>query len=327
MKEFNNSGQVRYFVNAERQRYLKGTGFKGKKKNETNPHRLAQRQKQIMYGENTDGYMNFLKSLDRDPTLTKGCLPLKPSIIQRCSKRSWDGQVRKWRRALHMYDFVDFGESKEQSHKVRLALIEQNKNPLFTPAPTRPVDSELGEDDPSPLDSTPSPVENSSPDPCMIKRVRYSLQDMLQLAESSLVIEKEVRLPESLQWLDKRTDLEDDVDDEGEFPQTPDLRSPYAVQRSSYSPFTSPAPRTLISPRQLFLDRQSYLEDYPISPIKLSAASYDYGLCPPSAIQQHIQITPFPVLNIPSNNTIKSNNHQNRSVSWKPAMAEYGGGR
>jgi histone RNA hairpin-binding protein len=30
--------------------------------------------------------------------------PCTPDIRQVCSKRSWDGQIRKWRRLLHEYD-------------------------------------------------------------------------------------------------------------------------------------------------------------------------------------------------------------------------------
>jgi hypothetical protein len=30
--------------------------------------------------------------------------PKTPNKYQICSKRSWDGQVRKWRRQLHFYD-------------------------------------------------------------------------------------------------------------------------------------------------------------------------------------------------------------------------------
>jgi hypothetical protein len=30
--------------------------------------------------------------------------PLTPKISQKCSKRCWDGQVRKWRRDLHEWD-------------------------------------------------------------------------------------------------------------------------------------------------------------------------------------------------------------------------------
>jgi hypothetical protein len=30
--------------------------------------------------------------------------PVTPDKYQKCSKRSWDGQVRKWRRLLHLWD-------------------------------------------------------------------------------------------------------------------------------------------------------------------------------------------------------------------------------
>lgn len=30
--------------------------------------------------------------------------PQTPKIHQVCSKRSWDGQIKKWRRLLHQYD-------------------------------------------------------------------------------------------------------------------------------------------------------------------------------------------------------------------------------
>ena len=31
-------------------------------------------------------------------------IPKTPNKFQVCSKRSWDGQVRKWRRQLHLFD-------------------------------------------------------------------------------------------------------------------------------------------------------------------------------------------------------------------------------
>jgi hypothetical protein len=44
-------------------------------------------------------------------------MPRTPDKNQQCSKRSWDGQVRKWRRALHQWDPVELKEewmSKQQ---------------------------------------------------------------------------------------------------------------------------------------------------------------------------------------------------------------------
>lgn len=30
--------------------------------------------------------------------------PVTPDMHQRCSRRSWDGQIKRWRRLLHQYD-------------------------------------------------------------------------------------------------------------------------------------------------------------------------------------------------------------------------------
>eukprot|EP00668_Euglena_longa_P003189 GGOE01003732.1.p1 GENE.GGOE01003732.1~~GGOE01003732.1.p1 ORF type:complete len:406 (-),score=75.17 GGOE01003732.1:220-1437(-) len=262
---------------------------------ELDAHRLEQRIKQIAYGENTRGFTNLMKVLERDPSLVKGCIPVKPAIHQKCSKRSWDGQVRKWRRALHMYDYVDFGESEEQSKEVREALVVQNINPVFTPAKSEPgalkydlfspmrgttwaeeFDSPFA---PSPdmshdaashvredlshcspirfcvtkahLDVEPTagvvPPPAAAPKLPIFPRVRYSIEHLMQLAESPLVAE-EIHLPDALGWLDKRVDLEDDVESESEYSPSLDLRSPVA-QRFLFSPYEH-APTT---PRRLSL--------------------------------------------------------------------------
>lgn len=69
---------------------------------ESDPHRLCQRQKQIDYGKNTLGYERYTEMVPRYQR-TK-VHPRTPDIRQVCSKRSWDGQIRKWRRLLHEYD-------------------------------------------------------------------------------------------------------------------------------------------------------------------------------------------------------------------------------
>eukprot|EP01121_Diplochlamys_sp_Union-15-3_P002501 TRINITY_DN1220_c0_g1_i2.p1 TRINITY_DN1220_c0_g1~~TRINITY_DN1220_c0_g1_i2.p1 ORF type:complete len:111 (+),score=17.62 TRINITY_DN1220_c0_g1_i2:555-887(+) len=71
---------------------------------ETNPHRLEQRQKQIDYGYNTEGYRNYTTHIPKNKR-KKGMLKT-PDKLQKCSKRSWDGQIRKWRRQLHLWDTV-----------------------------------------------------------------------------------------------------------------------------------------------------------------------------------------------------------------------------
>lgn len=69
---------------------------------ESDEARLRARQKQIEYGKNTDGYRNYIAKVPKDQRV-KG-MPSTPEKYQKCSKRSWDGQVRKWRRQLHAYD-------------------------------------------------------------------------------------------------------------------------------------------------------------------------------------------------------------------------------
>lgn len=73
---------------------------------------LQNRQKQIDYGKNTIGYDEYIRQIPRDERLPH--MPQTPDKLQDCSKRSWDGQVRKWRRALHRYDPpVEFSSDDE----------------------------------------------------------------------------------------------------------------------------------------------------------------------------------------------------------------------
>jgi len=72
---------------------------------EMNERRLETRQKQIDIGKNTPGYQNYLKLVPRSQR--KRGNPQTPHKYQVCSKRSWDGQIRKWRRLLHKFDPVE----------------------------------------------------------------------------------------------------------------------------------------------------------------------------------------------------------------------------
>ncbi|KAG2430110.1 hypothetical protein HXX76_010209 [Chlamydomonas incerta] len=66
------------------------------------PHRLAQRQKQIDFGKNTTGYQRYLQLVPRNKRRRTD--PATPDIHANISKRRFDGQVVVWRRALHKYD-------------------------------------------------------------------------------------------------------------------------------------------------------------------------------------------------------------------------------
>jgi hypothetical protein len=69
---------------------------------ESDDKRLQTRQKQIDIGKNTPEYINYTSLISKEQR--KRGNPLTPNKYQVCSKRSWDGQVRKWRRMIHKYD-------------------------------------------------------------------------------------------------------------------------------------------------------------------------------------------------------------------------------
>jgi len=65
-------------------------------------HRVSQRQKQIDYGYRTVGYLRYRLLVSKDRRAPEH--PRTPRKEQACSKRSWDGQLKKWRRELHKWD-------------------------------------------------------------------------------------------------------------------------------------------------------------------------------------------------------------------------------
>ncbi|KAG7397566.1 hypothetical protein PHYBOEH_000499 [Phytophthora boehmeriae] len=77
---------------------------------ETDPHRLAQRQKQIDYGKNTIGYDRYCAQVPRHAR-RPGKHPMTPDKTARMGKKVFDGVVRKWRQALHKYDPPELTET------------------------------------------------------------------------------------------------------------------------------------------------------------------------------------------------------------------------
>jgi histone RNA hairpin-binding protein len=63
---------------------------------------MEQRQKQIDMGKKTPEYASYIAKVQVEDR--KQGEPHTPRIEYKCSKRSFDGQVRKWRRALHEWD-------------------------------------------------------------------------------------------------------------------------------------------------------------------------------------------------------------------------------
>lgn len=71
-------------------------------KEETNEDTLKRRGKQISYGQNTLSYSHYLKKVPKH----KRCAwhPVTPPKYLKCSRRTWDGMVRVWRKKLHDWD-------------------------------------------------------------------------------------------------------------------------------------------------------------------------------------------------------------------------------
>jgi len=71
-------------------------------------HQMEQRQKQIDYGHETLGYIRYrLFTASNVKRTTFPEVPRTPNKYQACSKRTWDGQIKKWRRDLHKWDPED----------------------------------------------------------------------------------------------------------------------------------------------------------------------------------------------------------------------------
>lgn len=111
----------------------------GEPQRETDPHRLAQRQKQIDLGKNTLGYQRYREAVPREKR-NRRTDPVTPDVYQVCSKRAFEGQVKKWRRMLHTWD-----PPEQEGGKLALLPVAADLGPaanLGPPAVDQPDDFE-----------------------------------------------------------------------------------------------------------------------------------------------------------------------------------------
>ena len=64
---------------------------------------VLKRQRQIDIGKNSLSYGNYIQSVPRNERISL-LHPQTPNKYQKCSSRSWDGQVKRWKSLLHQWD-------------------------------------------------------------------------------------------------------------------------------------------------------------------------------------------------------------------------------
>ena len=66
---------------------------------ENDPQVLMRRDKQILYGKNTESYKKYVEMVDKDKRLPG--MPQTPNVKWKLHRRQWDGLVRNWKRRIH----------------------------------------------------------------------------------------------------------------------------------------------------------------------------------------------------------------------------------
>ncbi|KDO33109.1 hypothetical protein SPRG_01921 [Saprolegnia parasitica CBS 223.65] len=126
---------------------------------ETDPHKLAQRQKQIDFGKNTIGYDRYTQLVPRNER-KQGVHPSTPDKTQAISKRMWDGRVRVWRSALHFWD-PETPQAPVAPASTALSATAHTVVPSTAPPKPKVGDASLFDDF---KDETAAPVDDMDED-------------------------------------------------------------------------------------------------------------------------------------------------------------------
>lgn len=69
---------------------------------ETNPEVLRKRQKNINFGKVTEEYKKYIEKVSKKKR--ESFHPRTPNKFRKCSRRKFDGLIKKWRKLLHVWD-------------------------------------------------------------------------------------------------------------------------------------------------------------------------------------------------------------------------------
>lgn len=105
---------------------------------ETDISVINRRQKQLDFGKNTVGYSNYL--LMTPKAKRSKVDPRTPDKFLKFSRRSWDQQIKLWRKKLHSYDPNDGADDEELEMSVSDFLSDAS---FVTPGCSSPVSSAM----------------------------------------------------------------------------------------------------------------------------------------------------------------------------------------
>ena len=92
---------------------------------ESDPTILGRRQRQLNYAKNCLGYGNYIKNISRNERI-QSTHPQTPNKFQKCSSRSWDGQIKKWKSLIHQW------EPPNAAKIVKKTVLLQNNEKMQT---------------------------------------------------------------------------------------------------------------------------------------------------------------------------------------------------